>query len=160
MEKFEIEEMQGFDVMHVRKRNIIIEVVPTDKIPENLPKDAHIVFATVSKKANGEPLDNNIKSIVIAFCIINPDAIEYETFLFDSLVQSAIDIYFKSMLTFVYDRLDYAPAYKARYIDSRPNDPALLPPDLLAYICWKESNKASELDFYEWKELKIKSALN
>jgi hypothetical protein len=135
-------------------------VVPTDKIPEAVPHDALIVFATISKKRNGEPLENGIKSIVMAFCIINADAIEYETFLFDSLVQSAIDVYFQSMLTFAYDRLDYSAGYKAKYIDSRPNDPALLPPDLLSYIIWKESNKQSDLDFYEWKDLKIRSALN
>lgn len=95
----------------------------------------------------------------MAFCIINPDTIVYETYLFDYLVRSAIDVYFKSMFDFQYEKIDVSKGYKARYIDSRPLDPALLPPDLLGYLVWKDSNPCADLDFYEWKDLKIKSAL-
>lgn len=45
MEKFEIEEKQGFDVIYVKKRNVEIQVVGTDKIPDSVPNDALIAYA-------------------------------------------------------------------------------------------------------------------
>jgi hypothetical protein len=160
MEKIDIEEKQGFDMLYVRKRNVEIQVIATDKIPEEVPNDALIAYATFSNPSGEQSPEESDKNFVMAFCILNPDAIEYETFLFDNLVRSAIDTYFESMFDFSYDQLDFSKGYKARYLDSRPLDPDLLPPELLAYIIWKESDQGTGLDFYEWKDLKIKSALN
>jgi len=152
MEKFDIQEKQGFDVIYVRKRNIEIQVVPTETIPENIPNEALIAFATFSKDAHGKPLEGN-KSLVMAFCIINPDAIQYEVYLFDSLVHTAIDVYFQSVFAFKYDKIDFSEGYRAKYIDSRPTDPSKINPDLLAYIM--RSNPDDGLDYYEWKEQRL-----
>jgi len=157
MEKFDITEHGSYDLIQVDKRNFRIQVIHTDQIPVSLSDDHLIVFGeyeTTGNAANGFRKMN----IITGFCILDPDEIEYEPYLIDSLVQSAVNVYYQMVLGNKPDKITMSPGYKKKFIDSRPADPLKLSPELFAYIT--RLNPKDGLDFYEWKEKNLGSFLN
>lgn len=152
MELFEIVEHEKFDVIHCKKRKLELQVIHTDHIPSDIPTEALIVFGSNIESAFGKDIQQS-SNLVSAFCVVNDDKIEYELFLIENLINNAINYYGKFVLGLKYNRLDYSPGYKAKYIDSRPTDLTKINPDLLAYIM--RVTPEDGLDYYEWKEQRL-----
>lgn len=157
MEKFEFEDKGKCEMIYVRKWKLAIQVIHIEAIPPNLPDDALIVFGTYLSKAKGGVMGGDMDT-VSAFCILNDSQIEYELYLTDNLVETAIQTWCAQMIGKQFDKIDYSPGYHAKYIDSRPTDPKELSPELLAYIMRENPNDG--LDFYEWKAKNLATALN
>jgi hypothetical protein len=152
MVQFEIENNDKFDLILYPKRNLTIQVIHTDHLPTNLPETAMIVFGTGFEQVRGKPIAG-LKSVVTAFCILNPQDIKYEASLTGDLISNAIE-YYSHNLGVKYKNFEFTPLYKKTYIDTdivadivRTKSGT---PEMLAYF--NRPKTEERLDFYDWRE--------
>ncbi|WP_345951288.1 hypothetical protein ABDD95_07610 [Mucilaginibacter sp. PAMB04274] len=155
-EVFDIEHLDGHNLLSARNRNLEIFVTERLDIPA-YPDHLPLVFAVIKWK-NHPQVQHFKDDVVVCFGICPFNDIDYEPFFRHQLVSNAISEYMAKEWCLTADEIIYSPAYKKDFIESRSLDFNEMTPELLGYMTRDVSEEA--LDFFDWKEKHLKPLLN
>lgn len=157
IEEYIIVEHDQFEMLTCANRNLEIQIIHTDKVPESLPEDALVVFGIFKTQKDGGVLDVT-QTLISAFCILKPEAIRYEKYFRHDLILNAVNYWSMHEMGHPFDEIAYSPGYTKTFIDSRSLNPKDMSAELIAY-CSRDVSE-EPLDFYEWREKHLAAWLN
>lgn len=157
IEEYVIQGQDQFEMLTCAKRKLEIQIIHTDKVPESLPPEALIVFGIFRTLKEGGVLDVT-QTLISAFCILNPEKIQYEKYFRHDLILNAVNYWSMHEMGHRFDEISYSPGYTSTFIDSRSLDPKDMSAELIGY-CSRDISE-EPLDFYEWREKHLAALLN
>lgn len=156
---YEFTDQGQYEEITCPKRGLKIQLIHTDHIPDELPEDALIAFGILNPGKKGLAEFEVKQKMINAFCILDPDAIDFEPyFIHPVLISNAIHDWYGRELKCAPDEIVYSPGYQQRFIDTMSLEPGKMSPELQAYMSRDPSEEP--LDFFEWKEKHLKPFLN
>lgn len=153
MERFELINKEGRNLMLCPNQHLMIEVAAVKDVPAYLEND--IVYIGHYQQ---DPIHRQDLNVV--FKVHCPEMITCPQPLTHDLITAAVTAWIKEMTKGQpFDDVRFTQAYRERYLDvHHDTDPAKVPDAVKEYL--QSAAFKNGIDFYDWQDAKIKAANN